>query len=1474
MFIEGSLVSDKTDILIDKYVQLLNEGISASQILVLVQNSTLKNEFTKKVLEKLDIDCIEKLQIHSFYSLVYNTVSDNWAFLEDRNVFDNPVILPNLSGLEISQFILKDILKEVPFKGYNSRMSLIQQIFRRYSLIIQNNLSQSEIDERAKILKEGFSDDASLAIKKLLRKTLELRGFDYLRQCLLFNFIYKNTSYFKDIKYLFIDDADECTPICIDFIDYLSQQLCDFYIAIDPLGSSRCGYLSADKNNYERLKRIFSNDLPPIACGDFPLKGGRNACDKLCPLQGQRGLHKGIRILPYIKNFSRSMRKNMTIQELKIWNFIRKEQLGIKFRRQHPIDNKYIADFACPEHKIIIEIDGSQHIESSSDEYRTFYIENIGYKIVRFYNNEIDNNIEGCIEYLKSIINEQPPIACGDFPLKGGRNTCDKLCPLQGGNALQGQRGYEADKLFANVVQGEFNKLENFSYISFSKRSQMAENVINKINELIKNGTIPCEISIISPVIDDMLKFTLKNNLKTADLMFLTGSEKLIQNRLVLGAITVLKLNTELKNTLSEFDIRVILSEFLKIPVKYCQKILYHFEKTKELIPYEFGDSEYTQKYSDFLKLIQTLSVSDKKISEQIINIYDKLFTFEKFNKNEINKFNFFIKQIRDFEDIFGAEFNKRKTDIILQIENSVISENPYSVLEIEQNDLIISTPQKIIDNHIRTKYQFWLDISNSEWIKSDTGPLYNAWVFQKDWDKDTYTIDDNIKLSADKNARVLRKLCLCASEHIFCYSSLFDSNGVENYGGIEEYIITSENEKSEDTTEQGFKITPRADQKPVLDYEKGYMGISAVPGAGKTTILLALIIKLLDKGINPENIFVLTYMDSAARNFRERIKNVRKNSSKLPNISTIHGLALRILKENGNYEKLGLNADFEICDDSQRGRILREISQKLGIEQKTAEEFDRAVSTFKMNGGILPKNITDKKLQKFATFYKFYIENLKEFNLIDYDDMLTGSVKLLEENPDILAYYQNICQYLIEDEAQDSSLIQQKLITLLGGKYKNIIRCGDVNQSITATFSNADVDGFRKFITENYNVSMNCSQRCSKDVWELANRLVTISLADKTTQNAFFKMFMQPVEGKNPVEKNAVISEIFDTSQEEKSHVLKIIRETLSKHPDYTVGILLRWNYQVEAWQNLIENAGFKVITRNQCLAQKSVFRAIFAVMKIVLHPFDNDILGQNYDILSETGRYKYGLGEEIKKYENPFIQLNCDNLNNQSLEQFYWDVNYWISLCALPPNELVVKVAQDLGIMKSEIDKSNIHLISTLIKRICIKNNSLSYAVERLSELSKRPNLSGFKFFSEEDEDDKKSLQGKVQIMTMHKSKGDEFNLVFMPEMSEKNLPLSIDSINLKNADFIEQIRCLNPNYKKKSDFELKKEILEENLRLLYVAITRAKNRLYITTSTKEQTRYGKTKNSEPSMIFDELLIDSSPCERKLGGVTIYEH
>ena len=119
MIIDGTISSDKTEFLIGKYADLLNSGVDASGILVLVQNSNLKNKFIEKTLEKLKIDCFEKLQVHSFFSLVYNTICDNWAFIENGNPYDRPAVLPNLAGLEISQFILNDILKVIPFKGYN-----------------------------------------------------------------------------------------------------------------------------------------------------------------------------------------------------------------------------------------------------------------------------------------------------------------------------------------------------------------------------------------------------------------------------------------------------------------------------------------------------------------------------------------------------------------------------------------------------------------------------------------------------------------------------------------------------------------------------------------------------------------------------------------------------------------------------------------------------------------------------------------------------------------------------------------------------------------------------------------------------------------------------------------------------------------------------------------------------------------------------------------------------------------------------------------------------------------------------------------------------------------------------------------------------------------------------------------------------------------------------------------------------------
>ena len=1275
-------VDFRTKVLVDKYLDLISQGVKPSEILVLVQNSTLKQQFTNQILEKINSPAIERLNIHSFFSIVYNTLIDNWCFVENLIPGDKTFILPNLVGLEISQLLLKDILKKIEVRGYNSKKSLLHQIFRRYSLIVQNHLTNDEVKERSQILKESFADDAELIIKKLLSSTLKNRSLDYLRQTLIFNHIYTNTDYFKNIKYLLVDDADEMTPVCFDFITYLKPQLKDWIICFDSLGSSRCGYLSADTSIEYKLSKLFNEN--PI-----------NDYQKLFP-------------------------------DLK------------------DVENKFT----------------------------------------------------------------------------------------------------QGDIIFSNILEDKQEKLENFTLISLSKRAEILDYTIEKIQNLFKKNIKPKDITIITPLQDNMLRFTLEENLKkSCNLLFLSGSEKLIDNPLVRASLNILKLMHNI--TISDFDLRVILSDYVGIPLKYCNKILSGYEKSKILpeIELEF----YNENYQDFLTVFKDVKNKDLKLSQIIYEMFYRVVKYV--DETKINKFNFFIKQLKDFEKVLGAENVKsRVEEIITQIENSIIAENPSSTLEINDNDLIVATPQKIIDNKIQTKYQFWLDVSHSDWVKNDTGPLYNAWVFQADWSKDEYTIEDDIFLSKQKIARILRKLLLLSSEHIWACSSLFDPSGVENLGGIESYLKGGED--NFDTVEnKAFKITPREDQKPVLDYKKGSMAISAVPGAGKTTILLALIIKLIERGVIPTNIFVLTYMDSAARNFRERIKNMCPNSTLLPNISTIHGLALKILKENSNFERLNLPSDFDICDDTQRIRIIKSIS---GKSTKTeVEEFDRAISVLKLQEGDIEKTSSDKKIEKFKSFYKEYQAQLKEANLIDYDDILIMSVKLLENNPDILEYYQKICEYIIEDEAQDSSGVQQKLIGLLSGKHKNLIRCGDINQAITTTFSNADVEGFRNFIqTADTTVEMNHSQRCTQAVMDLANKLV--NFGNTILPKAFFTSYMKGVEGKNPISENAIFSNIFENTFAEKNFILKEIKNILTKNKNATIGILLRNNYQVNSWAEFINNAGLKSITRSESLGQKGVFNTIFSILKFIQNPFDNEIVVSTYETLADLGFYKPRLQLEIRASEIPFVEKNGDDIESNDLAQFLWDMQYWLNSSTLPLEELVIRIG--LFYYTSDIEKSNVYLIATLVKRLN-STGKFDLTLQRLEELAKKPTLSGFKFFSEEE--DKDAMKGKVQIMTLHKSKGDEFDYVFLPEMAEKNLSIDVNQAKLKASSlFMEEVKSFNPTYKRKSEMELKEFNSEESLRLLYVAITRAQRKLYITTSSKAKSWGNKETEQEPSIIFNNII------------------
>lgn len=1272
MLLNGSLRGNKTELLVRNYADLVNSGVKPDEILVINLNKYKNQSFIDEVQKLVKVKTLDTSNIQTFYGLCYNAVKDNWDYVQSKIKIGENTSEPNLCGLEVSQYIFSQSIKNNIFKDYLSKINLFHQLFKRYSLIVQNDLSEREIKERSEILKETFFPDTQKALDFYKRKTLEYRSFDYLRQIAVFKDIYSNTDYFKNIKYLFIDDADEITYAVFEFINHLKPQLKDRFIAYDTFGSSRCGYLSAYRKSVDKFEEIFGEKAKKLSSND--------------------------------------------------------------------------------------------------------------------------------------------KIAC------------------------------EAQKLYLNIKQ---NKKSNPAIMTFSeknKRLDMFEALASDIEKALENGIKPNQISIITPLVDDMFIFSLSELLPNFDFQFLTGSEKLSDNKLIKNLLFLLKLSFQSKRT--EFDSRELaglLQNLFNIPPKFFYKACYSVQNGADFKDIKFNDEHFDSLYAEFLNLLEKISASDMLLSEKL-NI-----AFLEFNRQEISerdraKFEFLLKQVSGFESALKGEINQKS--IIKQLENSIISENPSVAEEIRENAVVVATPQRIIDFELKRDYEFWLDVSSFEWCKEDLGTLYNSWVFNKDWEKEEFIHQDNIDLTREKTARVLRKLVLCANKEIRLYSSLYDSFGIENYGGLNEFISPKGKKQ---TTEYIF--TPRPDQKPVLDYKNGKMGVMAVPGAGKTTILLSLVLKLLNDGIAPQNIFVVTYMDSAARNFRERIKNITNKNSELPNISTIHGLALRLIKENANYTKLGLNENFEITDDKEKENIIKFLMSQKNVEQDKYEAYSKSISTLKLEGIREPESSKYKNINEFFDFYKLYRKYMADNNLIDYDDMLCLALELLEKNPDILSYYQNIFHYIIEDEAQDSTKLQQRLLTLLSGKYNNLVRCGDINQAITTTFTNTNPEDFRQYVKDNKCVEMVSSQRCAAPIFSLANSLIDYAFKQEETKNAFYNIKMSPT-GDNPKTTQKPVNITFKTAAAEKEFIRDKIKKILAHNPKTTIALLLRNNYQVRDYESFFNDSGLKTIAKTDFLEQKSTFRVIFTVLKLIKTPLSNTLALEIGNVLAQNGVIH--LTDEdrafLKKLKTPFLLYDYDELGSEGLSQLHGDLEYWLNNLSLPLDVLSVKIG--LYYFKTAVEKSNVYLIAMLIRRLLDKTSSLDKFFDELENLSKRPLRSGFRFFSEEDENGNQEREGKISIMTIHKSKGDEFDVVFIPEFSLKNYGITLSDTKLKSDTFFTKtVKSVVSGQAQKDDRALKFENIDETLRLIYVGMTRAKQILCFTSNDKAD-------RGKKNLLIEELL------------------
>ena len=1256
MLINAPSITNRTKILEDEYFKLLQNGISAENILVLVQNSKKKKEFIDNLKERFPLGSIGNIKVYSFAGLIYNYILENWAIIENAIKNGKKKIIPNMCGLEVSQKILKDAISEVDFTGYNSKTSLLHQLFRRNSLINFNNLSREEIEKRTQILDETYSKEAQLALDKYKLKSIELRAFDYVRQVNLFEFLYKKLP--NKFKYVFLDDGDEITPALFAYLNYIKPTVKEFFIGYDLLGSSRLGYLGATNINFEKFLNIKA----------------------LTPFE----------------------------------------------------DNK---------------------------------------------------------------------------------------------------KTLNAKKILENVRSDKEIELDDISSKSFLKRNEMIEDVLGEIKKLINNGIKPSEIALVTPNSDDFLKVILEKS--GFNFNFLTKNEKLNQNKLIGYILELLKIINDTNNQdVSPYILKGIFIELLNLDKKETIKIIQKYKLERDFKNINIFDMAKNKDLPAFQKLVEIYEkIRFEKLSTQLYEIVSNFVELNLEISKDIIKINQLLKQIYDFEEVFE---NVSNNELLIQLENTIISENPLSDDEMDENSIIISSAQKIIDYSYKSKYQFLLDTTSENWLKQDIGPLYNAWVMQKSWNKETFELEDNINLTKDRTARILYKLYLLG-ENIILYKSIYDSLGQENLGGIDKYFKN----KIEITASPQNPIIPRSDQQAVLNYKGGLMSVSATAGSGKTTIMLLLVDKILNgeilDEIEPKNIFVLTFMESAARNFRERIKAKYPNLNELPNISTIHGLALRIIKDNNNYSHVGLDFDFEIVDEIKRSAILNEILYTVGITPDKADLYDSAISAYKNELAQDSNFICDNRL--FLNVYNAYQNKLKEQNLIDYDDLLLLSLRLLRENKDILEYYQNIVKIIIEDEAQDSSYTQQNLIMLLGGKYKNIIRCGDINQAITSTFSNSDVKGFREFIKNSTNVEMDRCQRCATGVLDCANGLVDYASQNKI--EAFSSLIMKPVEGKNIVDKYAVTSTIFETEVEESTTIINEIKQILKKEPESTIAILLRSNFAINKWAKLLNDNSIKTYKNSESLINNPIYRIILLIMEFISNPLEIKIIKEIAKELFELGYYDFNTVKYANNLTEPIF------LRDDFEEQFYWDMNYFLFKNHYSIYDLVYEIGEFY--FSNSKQKDNISLVATIATKTYNTQKTFENTVVRLREIQYKTNFSNIKFFANDDSAQK---QSKVQIMTLHKSKGDEFDYVFIPEMTQDNLCLDVAKYKLKeNSKFVQKVKK-----EPKSEIELKTDIVEENYRLAYVGITRAKKKLLIT-SAKSYKFFARVQPKEISEIFEGI-------------------
>ncbi len=620
--------------------------------------------------------------------------------------------------------------------------------------------------------------------------------------------------------------------------------------------------------------------------------------------------------------------------------------------------------------------------------------------------------------------------------------------------------------------------------------------------------------------------------------------------------------------------------------------------------------------------------------------------------------------------------------------------------------------------------------------------------------------------------------------------------------------------------------------QKEAVLATDGPCLVIAGAGSGKTKVLTHKIAYDIESGIKPWNILAITFTNKAANEMKERIEKLIGDAAKDLWMGTFHSICVRILRRY--IDRIGYKTDFVIFDTSDQKTLIKECLKTLKVDDKIFT--DRGVLSEISNGknemlepkayGV--KSAGDFRKKTIAEIYELYQRRLRENNAIDFDDIINFTIKILSENPDVLDYYTEKFKYILVDEYQDTNKAQFTLVSLLASKYGNVTAVGDNDQGIYS-FRGADISNILNFERDfpgTKIIKLEQNYRCTGNILKAANAVI------KHNENKYDKkLWTENEEGHLPCIYCG--EDEYDEGRYIVEQINHLKTEEYYKNSDFT--ILYRMNAQSRAIEDILMREGipYKVIGGLKFYERKEI-KDIIAYLRLIHNSADNlslkriinepkrgigkTSIEQIQEISDKTGNSMYEIIRNAQEYGLTRVFSNS--------RDFIEQIEYLKSKKdELKISDLIKETLNKTGYTKA-LENENSVEAETRIENL---EEFLTVAIE-FEEESADNTLAEFleNITLSSDIDGMEDQDNSITLMTLHSAKGLEFPVVFLVGMEEG----------------------IFPGYKTIGE----PQALEEERRLFYVGITRAKQYLYLTCA-KHRTIFGSTSYNQVSRFVKEI-------------------